>query len=80
MNSTAAPTSPRIDAFFATPAAREDRWRDLVDMAKAWAVGSGNRAAFEAALDEVATIEEFYGYPGPHLMSALRNRAEADDA
>ena len=34
----------------------------------------------EAALDEAAAIEEFYGYPGPHLMSALRNRAEADDA
>ncbi|HTD28938.1 MAG TPA: hypothetical protein VK660_06070 [Xanthomonadaceae bacterium] len=80
MNSTAAPRPARIDAFFATPAAREDRWRDLVDMAKAWAGGSGNRAAFEAALDEVAAIEEFYGYPGPHLMSALRNRAEADDA
>src|SRR5271154_6667801 len=80
VSSTAAPRPARIDAFFATPAAREDRWRDLVDMAKAWAAGSGSRAAFEAALDEVAAIEEFYGYPGPHLMSALRNRAEADDA
>ena len=76
----AAAKPSRIDAFFATPAAREDRWRDLVDTAKAWAAGSGNRSAFEAALDEAAAIEEFYGYPGPHLMSALRNRAEADDA
>jgi arginine decarboxylase len=80
VNSTAAPRPARIDAFFATPAAREDRWRDLIDMAKAWSTGRGNRAAFETALDELAVIEEFYGYPGPHLMSALRNRAEADDA
>ena len=80
MSDTAAFRPLRIDAFFATPAAREDRWRDLVDTAKAWATGSGNRSAFEAALNEAAAIEEFYGYPGPHLMSALRNRAEADDA
>ena len=80
MNEAAAPRPARIDTFFATPAAREDRWRDLVDAAKAWAAGSGDRVAFEAALDEVAAIEEFHGYPGPHLMAALRNRAEADDA
>ena len=42
---------PRIDTFFATPAAREDRWRDLVDAAKAWAAGRGDRATFEAALE-----------------------------
>ena len=65
MNDKAAAGPSRIDAFFATPAAREDRWRDLVDTAKAWAAGSGNRSAFEAALDEAAAIEEFYGYPGP---------------
>ena len=80
MSSKTASKPARIDAFFATPAAREDRWRDLIDTAKAWSAGRGNRTAFEAALDEVAVIEEFYGYPGPNLMSALRNRAEADDA
>ncbi len=80
MSSTASPKPARIDAFFATPAAREDRWRDLVDAAKAWSAGRGNRTAFEATLDEAAVIEEFYGYPGPQLMAALRNRAEADDA
>jgi len=79
VNNAAAPKPARIDAFFATPAAREDRWRELVDTAKAWAAGTGNRAGFEAALDEAAAIEEFHGYPGPHLMAALRHRAEADD-
>jgi arginine decarboxylase len=70
----------RVDAFFATPGAREDRWRDLVDAAKKWAAGTGSRAAFESALDEMAVIEEFHGYPGPNLMAALRDRADDDDA
>ena len=80
MNEAAERNPLRIDSFFSTPAAREDRWRDLVDTAKAWTGGNSDRAAFEAAFNQAATIEEFHGYPGPHLMAALRNRAEADDA
>src|SRR5215831_3930497 len=70
----------RVDVFFATPGAREDRWRDLVDAAKKWAAGTGSRAAFESALNDAAVIEEFHGYPGPSLMAALRDRAESDNA
>jgi arginine decarboxylase len=70
----------QIDVFFATPGAREDRWRDLVDAAKKWAAGTGDRAALESALNEAAVIEEFHAYPGPTLMAALRDRAEGDDA
>ena len=70
----------QVDVFFATPGAREDRWRDLVAAAKKWAAGTGDRAAFESALEETAVIEEFHGYPGPALMTALRNRADGDDA
>src|ERR1700722_14871157 len=70
----------RVDVFFATPGAREDRWRDLVDAAKKWAAGTGSRAQFESALSEAAVIEEFHGYPGPSLMAALRDRADDDDA
>jgi len=80
MDDAADVTPQRIDAFFSTPAARQDRWRGLVDAAKAWAAGAGGRAAFDAALSEAAAIEEFHGYPGPHLMAALRSRAESDDA
>ncbi len=54
----------QIDVFFATPGAREDRWRDLVNAAKKWAAGTGDRAAFESALNEAAVIEEFHAYPG----------------
>ncbi|MGB8520602.1 MAG: hypothetical protein WCD38_10630 [Candidatus Tumulicola sp.] len=70
----------RVDVFFATPGAREDRWRDVVDAAKKWAAGTGSRAEFESALSEAAVIEEFHGYPGPSLMAALRDRAESDDS
>jgi len=80
MNEASGAEPPRIDVFFSTPAAREDRWRELADSAQAWTAGTADRAAFEAALDEVATIEEFHAYPGPHLMAARRNRAESDDA
>jgi hypothetical protein len=48
----------RIDAFFSTPSAREDRWRDLVDAARFWAAGTADRSSFEAALNEAAAIEE----------------------
>ncbi|HKE35963.1 MAG TPA: hypothetical protein VKB39_00935, partial [Candidatus Baltobacteraceae bacterium] len=70
----------RVDVLFETPGAREDRWQGLVDVAKKWAAGTSSRAAFESALNDAAVIEEFHGYPGPSLMTALRNRAESDDA
>jgi arginine decarboxylase len=80
MNDAADMPPQRIDVFFSTPAARADRWRDLVDAAQAWAAGRGDRAAFASALDAVSTIEEFHGYPGPQLMTALRDSAEMDNA
>ena len=80
MNEASEAGPRRIDTFFSTPAAREDRWRELVDAARAWAAGTDDRATFEAALNDAVAIEEFHGYPGPQLMTALRNRAESDDA
>jgi hypothetical protein len=43
-----------IDAFFATPSAREDHWRDLVDAARSWSAGTGARANFVEALEQAA--------------------------
>ena len=37
----------RIDQFFSGPGARADEWRRLVDAAKMWSSGSGDRAGFE---------------------------------
>ena len=72
------PTSDR--SIFFRPRCACRRWRDLVDAAKAWSDGSGDRAKFEAALSELAVTEEFHAYPGPHLMTALREKAAANDA
>jgi arginine decarboxylase len=71
--------APRIDQFFAGPGARADRWRNLVETAEASSTGSGERAAFDAALAEVSATEEFHAYPGTQLLAALRDHAAAND-
>jgi arginine/lysine/ornithine decarboxylase len=70
---------PRIDQFFAGPGARGDRWQNLVELAEAWADGSGSPASFEDALADMMPTEEFHAYPGPQLLTALRDQAAADD-
>jgi arginine decarboxylase len=70
----------RIDQFFSGPGARADDWRFLVDAAKAWSDGSGDRNDFDALLAPLAVTEEFHGYPGVRLMTALRESAASGDA
>jgi arginine decarboxylase len=70
----------RIDQFFSGPGARADEWRGLVEAAKAWSTGAGDRGGFEEQLSQLAITEEYHAYPGPHLMAALRERAGASDA
>jgi arginine decarboxylase len=62
----------RIDQFFNGPSGRADNWRDLVEAAKAWAAGTGNQAKYTALLNDISVIEKFHGYPGLHLMAALK--------
>jgi len=50
-----------------------------VEGAKVWARG-GDRANYDAALADLSVTEEFHGYPGLHLMAALREAAVAGDA
>ncbi|MDD1561443.1 decarboxylase, partial [Bradyrhizobium sp. WBAH23] len=78
MSKDANSAEKRIDRFFSGPGARADDWRDLVEAAKTWA-RAGNRAAYDAALAELSVTEEFHGYPGLHLMAALREAAAAGD-
>src|SRR5215831_5134655 len=80
MAKPAASSEGRIDQFFSGPGARADRWRELVDVAEAWLAGTENRSRFESTLAELAATEEFHAYPGPHLITALRDHATADDA
>ena len=76
---TATRSQDKIDQFFSGPGARADRWRNILDIAQAWRAGNANRASFEAALAELAAIEEFHAYPGACLMAALRDTAAAED-
>ena len=70
----------RIDQFFAGPGARADEWRRLLEAAKAWAAGSGDRATFEQQLSQIAITEEYHAYPGSRLMATLKERSSAGDA
>jgi arginine decarboxylase len=70
----------RIDQFFSGPGARSDEWRALVEAAKAWSTGNGDRAGFEQRLTQLSVPEEYHAYPGPRLMDALKERAAANDA
>jgi arginine decarboxylase len=70
----------RIDQFFNGPGGRADDWRDLVEAAKAWAAGRGDRGKYEALLNDLAVTEEYFGYPGLQLMSALKEAAASGDA
>ena len=79
MSKDSKPTQKRIDQFFSGPGGRADDWRDLVDAAKVWSRG-GDRAKYDAALANLSVTEEFHGYPGLHLMGALREAAAAGDA
>jgi arginine decarboxylase len=70
----------RIDQFFSGPGARADDWRSLVEAARLWSAGSGDRARIENLLFQVAIMEEFHAYPGSRLIAELRERAAANDA
>jgi arginine decarboxylase len=74
------PATHRIDQFLLGPGGRADDWRDLVEAAKAWAAGAGDRAKFEKLLSDLAVTEEFHGYPGLQLMAALKESAASGDA
>jgi arginine decarboxylase len=67
----------RIDRCFSGPGARADECRGLVEAAKAWSSGSGDRAGFDEKLSQLAITEEYHAYPGLHLMATLTERAAA---
>ncbi len=69
----------RIDRFFAGPGARADQWCHLMELIDAWSSGSGERAAFDVAFDEMIPTEGFHAYPGLELMTALREHSAAND-
>ncbi|OJY11273.1 MAG: hypothetical protein BGP05_13575 [Rhizobiales bacterium 62-47] len=74
MSKDVKPAQKRIDQFFSGRGGKADDWWDLVETAK------GNRDKYDAALADLSVTEEFHGYPGLHLIGALREAALAGDA
>jgi arginine decarboxylase len=83
---TPTPTGTHLDHFFSASAARLDRWRELNAKAQAWAADAQGgkprdaRAGVEAALTDLAPLEDYFAYPGPRLMKSLAERISSDDA
>jgi hypothetical protein len=57
----------RVDHFLLIHSARADKWRDITHQAADWAAGRGDRPGLEAAVAEMAAVEEYHAYPGALL-------------
>jgi arginine decarboxylase len=74
-----------IREFLSAADARVERWRALNRLTKALAAGQDvaaqerNANAARALLAELAPVEELNAYPGPHLMSVVRERLQGSD-
>ena len=73
----AAPAPTPLVDFFSAAEARFDRWRQLSAVVRGWQAapareGAGDALFAEAVVlfAEVAALEAFFAYPGPHLMAA----------
>jgi arginine decarboxylase len=70
----------RIDQFFLFYSARADSWRNIANLARAWAAGLADSKGVKDAIADIAIIEEFHASPGPGIMRLLAQYLEAGDA
>src|SRR4029077_5416763 len=78
----------RVDQFFTGAEARFDRWRSLLQAARAWEGATnqqrpekeGRQAAVSASFQELRQWEDFFAYPGHELMRTLSERIDSGDA
>ena len=71
--------------FFSLAEGRRDRWSLLNDRARTWTQAGGRSAEklkgeTAAILQEIFPLEGFFAYPGPRILSILKERLTADDA
>ena len=73
--------------FFSAAEARSDRWCEMNALGRAWEIAvaqgqSSEKLHSEAAqlLGEVSPIESYWAYPGPRLMSTLRETLDEANA
>ena len=77
----------RVDQFFTVAEARFDRWRALLQLARAWEAAAQSpvenekqQAAVSNAVAELRQWEDFFAYPGPALLRTLEERISSNDA
>ena len=74
----AAPAVKPLVDFFSAAEARTDRWRQLCAAVRAWQAANAQNADDDTGLNEaislfgdVASLEAYFAYPGPRLLSAI---------
>jgi arginine/lysine/ornithine decarboxylase len=88
MSSATKTQDVRVDQFFTGAEARFDRWRSLLQAARAWEGAAGqqrpdkekSQAAVSASFAELRQWEDFFAYPGHALLRALDERIASGDA
>lgn len=87
MNTVIGKQNVRLDQFFTVAEARHDRWRTLLAATREWEQaklhGEGaeaKRANAVAIFTELRQWEDFFAYPGPMLLNAVRERISEGDA
>jgi arginine decarboxylase len=72
-----------LSTYFSIAQARADRWRSVHRLARKLAAGSplaeSLRAQAQEELAALAPIEDLCAYPGPRLLSSLRERLQTAD-
>jgi arginine decarboxylase len=87
MNKAIGKQNVRLDQFFTVAEARHDRWRTLLAATREWEQaklhGDGaeaKRANAVVIFTELRQWEDFFAYPGPILLNAVRERISEGDA
>src|SRR5882672_10174904 len=87
MSVAARESNVRVDQFFTGAEARFDRWRSLLQAARAWEGTARQRpedekyqAAITVSFAELRQWEDFFAYPGQALLRSLSERIASGDA
>src|SRR5260370_26091631 len=88
MNVAAKASEARVDQFFTGTEARFDRWRSLLQAARAWEGTVGqphpekerSQGLVDSSPAELRQWEDFFAYPGHALLKTLDERISSGDA
>ena len=88
MNTPTKAEPARLDQFYTVTEARFDRWRSLLQAARAWEVAANQqsadkeayREAVSGSFQELRQWENFFAYPGQALLKTLSECIDSNDA